>query len=99
MSALLDEYEYRTGKVHGMSKFAEWLEFDAPKLHIPKGNLKKLVLEWRVLNPKFRRKDIIEGFRLQYKSVLGNDSLKIDDFTKRDVPEWLMEKQPSEWLD
>ena len=99
MKALLDEYEYRTGKVHGMSKFIEWLEFDAPTIAIPEGKLKKITLEWKVLNPKYRRKDIIEGFRLQYKSILGNDDLKIDDFTKRDVPEWLMEKQVNKWLD
>ena len=99
MNALLDEYEYRTGKAHGMSKFVEWLDFDAPLIAIPEGKLKKITLEWKVLNPKFRRKDIIEGFRLQYKSVIGNDNLKVDDFTKRDVPEWLMEKQVSKWLD
>jgi len=98
MNILLDEYEYRTGKAHGLEKFIEWLDFDAPKIKIPEGKLTKIVLEWKVLNPKYRRKDIIEGFRLQYKHVLSNDGIKIEDFTKRDVPEWLMSKT-NDWLE
>lgn len=98
MEALCSEYEYRTGKVHGLAKFLEWMLVDAPKIKVPIGNLKKIVLEWKVLNPKYRRKVILEGYRLQYKHVLQNDGIKVSDFTKRDIPEWLLEKD-SKWLE
>ena len=90
MEALCIEYEYRTGKAHGLHKFLEWMLVDAPKIKMPIGNLKKIIIEWKVLNPKFRRKNILEGYRLQYKHILQNDGIKISDFTKRDVPEWLL---------
>ena len=64
MNALLDEYMYRYKKPHNISKFAEWLEFDAPKLNIPEGHLSKISLPWKCLNPKYRRKDICLGYRL-----------------------------------
>lgn len=97
MEALCSEYEYRTGKVHGLAKFLEWMLVDAPKIKVPIGNLKKIVLEWKVLAPKNRRKCILEGYRLQYKHVLQNDGIKVSDFTKRDIPEWLLEKD-NKWL-
>ena len=97
MEALCSEYEYRTGKVHGLAKFLEWMLVDAPKIKVPIGNLKKIVLEWKVLAPKNRRKCILEGYRLQYKHVLQNDGIKLSDFTKRDIPEWLLEKD-NKWL-
>ena len=98
MEALCSEYEYRTGKVHSLAKFLEWMLVDAPKIKVPIGNLKNIVLEWKVLAPKNRRKCILEGYRLQYKHVLQNDGIKVSDFTKRDIPEWLLEKD-SKWLE
>lgn len=97
MAALCAEYEYRTGKVHSLSKFLEWMLVDAPKVKVPVGNIKKITLEWKVLNPKWRRKAILEGYRLQYKHMLQNDGIKVSDFTKRDIPEWLLEKD-NKWL-
>lgn len=98
MKVLCAEYEYRTGKMHGMQKFIEWMEFDARQLAIPNANIKKITLEWKVLNPKWRRKDIIQGYRLQYKALLQNDGIDMKDFTKRDIPEWLVSKE-NKWLD
>jgi len=98
MNILLDEYEYRTGKEHGLGKFLEWVDIDAPKITIPEGKLKSITLEWKTLNPRFRRKDIIEGYKLQYKHYLSNSGIDMQDFSKRDVPEWLMTKS-NEWLE
>lgn len=98
MQICCDEYEYRTGKAHGLSKFIEWLEYDAPFIKIPIGNVKKINLEWKVLNPKYRRKNIIEGYRLQYKSIIVNNGLKESEFMKRDIPSFLIEKD-NKWLD
>lgn len=97
MDILCQEYEYRFCKVHGMQKFIEWLEFDAPKLNIPEGRLSKITLEWKVLNPRYRRKNIVEGYKLQYKAVLQNDGINMNDFTKRDIPEWLLVKEDN-WM-
>lgn len=98
MDSLLTEYEFRNGKPHALDKFLEWTEYDAPKLKIPAGNIKKIVVPWKVLNPKYRRKDIYEGYRLQYKAFLENDGIKVDDFKKRDIPEFLVQKN-SQWLE
>lgn len=98
MGILLEEYSYRTNKEHGLGKFLEWLEFDAPKINIPIGNLKKIVLDWKVLNPKYRKTNIVEGFKLQYKAYLRTKGLDMKDFTKRDIPEWLM-LEDNKWLD
>ena len=64
MSILLDEYLYRFNKEHGLAKFIEWEEFDAPKLNIPYGKLSKIVLPWKVIDPQYRKVNIIDGYRL-----------------------------------
>ena len=98
MDILLVEYEYRFGKQHGLTKFLEWNEYDAPALKIPVGNISKIVIPWKVLNPKYRRKDIYEGYRLQYAALLKNDGIKVDDFAKRDIPDFLV-SSTSKWLE
>lgn len=97
LQILLDEYLYRYQKPHNLVKFLDWLNFDAPKLNIPLGHIKKIIIPWKNLNPKFRRKDIYSGYRLQYKKLLENDGIKIDDFKNRDMPEFLIQKN-SQWL-
>lgn len=99
LGCLLEEYEYRYNKPHGLAKFLEWESFDAPKLNIPKGNLKQITLEWKSINPRYRNKDIIAAYREQYKRYLYNDGVKISDFTRRDMPEFLQVKQDIKWLD
>ena len=98
MEILLDEYSYRYGKIHGLSKFLEWIDYDAPKINIPAGNLKSINIEWKVLNPKYRKARIVDGFKLQYKAYLQTKGINVADFTKRDVPEWLM-TEDNMWLD
>ena len=98
LDILLQEYEYRYKKMHGLEKFLDWLECDAPQLNIPKGNISKIVIPWKVLNPKYRRRDICLGYRLQYKAFLENDGIKVQDFKNRDIPEFLLQKN-SQWLE
>lgn len=97
LSILNEEYEYRMQKQHETYRFVEWLQVDALQLKIPYAHLSKIVIEWKSLNPRYRSKDIIAGYRKQYKSVLSNYDIKVDDFTRRDIPEWLLAKS-SEWL-
>ena len=99
LDVLLDEYMFRYGKEHGLAKFAEWNKIDAPALNIPAGNLKKVVLPWKVLNPKYRKADILAGYRLQYKHMLEKDGgVKLQDYAKRDVPEFLT-RENAKWLE
>lgn len=98
LDILLDEYEFRYQKEHGLKKFSEWLDVDAPQLQIPEGHISKIVVPWKILNPKFRCKDICEGYRRQYAAMLQNDGVKIDDFKNRDIPEFLLSKD-SKWME
>jgi hypothetical protein len=90
LDILLEEYLYRFGKEHGLAKFSEWLNFDAPKLNIPIGNISKIILPWKVLDIKYRRKNIIEGYRLKFLSTIEKPDI---DFlkTKRDIPDFVLE--------
>lgn len=91
LDILLNEYSYRYKTSHKMVVFLNWLECDAPTLNIPLAKLSKITLPWKNLNPKYRRKNIIDGYILQYKSVIDNyGGVKIDDFKNRDIPEFLI---------
>ena len=80
-----------------MAKFYDWLVSDAPTLNIPFGNLKHIVLEWKSLNPKYRSKDVVEGYRKQCKAMIDNfGGVKIGDFTNRDIPGFLLEDEIKE---
>jgi len=97
MQILLDEYQYRKSREHPLSRFYEWLMNDAPHLKMPNANLKKITVEWKSLNPKYRSKDITAGYRKQYKAMLDNDGgVKVGDFTNRDIPAFLLEDEIKE---
>ena len=99
LQACCSEYEYRFNKQCKECNFVEWLENDAVQIKIPTANLKSVTLEWKSLDPKYRRKDIVEGYKLQYKAKLLNYPLSPSDFTNRDIPEFLLAKQQDKWLD
>lgn len=91
LDILLQEYQYRHKKLHVGSKFYEWLAVDAPQLSIPEAHLKKITVEWKSLNPRHRKKNIIEGYKSQYKAMIDNDGgPKIGDFSNRDIPAFLL---------
>lgn len=91
LEALVLEYEFRFKKTHSGRKFLDWLLTDAPELKIPVGHLKKVIFEWKCLNLKYRKKDIIQGYRDQCRALLQNDGIKISDFTNRDIPKFLLD--------
>ena len=99
LDILLQEYEFRYKKMHGLSKFLDWLENDAPKLPIHEGKLAKVVVPWECLKPRFRDKDICAGYRKQFKAVVENDGgPKVTDYKCRDIPEFLLQKNSS-WME
>lgn len=91
LNILLSEYFYRYSKHHNIEKFMNWLISDAPRLNIPNGNLKKIILPWKCLNPLYRNIDICKGYRDQYKALLKNYGIKVSDFKNRDIPEFLID--------
>lgn len=91
MSILLDEYEYRYCKQHGMVKFIEWLSIDAPALKIPNAHLSHITLPWKVLKQKYRRKNIVDGYRVQLmSSFMGDDPFVAYRGSNRDIPDFVV---------
>ena len=44
-------------------------DYESPfetKLDIPKANISKIILPWKALKTKWRRTNIVDGFRLQF---------------------------------
>lgn len=88
--ALLLEYEYRNGRRHPLAGFSEWVDV-CMRIRIPSGNVKNIVLPWKSVKLKFRRKDIIEGYRLQYADTfLWGDPLAAYANVNRDIPEFVV---------
>ena len=88
-SILLDEYMYRFSKEHGLHKLAEWLDFDAPQLSIPTAKISKVTLPWKSIDVKYRRKNIIDGYRLQFMNSLDAKPDIVFMKTKRDMPDFV----------
>lgn len=93
---LLDEYAFRFGKDHVLYEMLDFLKmeqyfislrFGIKVIHI---NDLKIVLPWKSLPLKFRKKDIIEGYKQYYKSIII-DPLFEYEYSKRDIPEYLLE--------
>lgn len=91
LQILLDEYAYRFKKEHILVKFAEWLELDAPKLSIPEARLQKVTLPWKNIDKKFRRKNVVDGYRLQLMNTLEQDPTAVFMKTRRDIPRFVVD--------
>ena len=93
MSVLLDEYQYRRSRPHLLNKFADWAEaIDLPSV-LPVSGQANIILPWKSLKMRFRRKDIIEGYRLQYMDTfLWQDPIGAYGSSDRDVPEPVIKK-------
>lgn len=87
---LLDEYMYRFGKEHGLNKLSIWLDIDAPQLTIPSAKLSKIILPWKVINIKYRRRDILDSYRLQFMNSLDVKPEVAFLKTKRDIPDFVL---------
>lgn len=88
--ALEAEHELRFGRRHPLAGFSDWVCSGAA-VSIPAGGVKNVVLPWKSLKLKFRRKDIVEGYRLQYMDVfLWGDPVAAYASSDRDVPEFVI---------
>lgn len=90
LAAALDEWEFRRGRRHKAAMFLDWLDSDAPALPLP-SVAGPVVFPWKALKLKYRRKDVVEGYRLQYVSAFcWPDPLTAYAGVDRDVPEFVL---------
>lgn len=90
LRALLDEYQIRFNKEHGLSKFIVWLDEDAPSLNIPPANISSISIPWKCLNPRWRRKRLVDGYRQQLvHSFEDDDPFKAYAGSCRDIPDFV----------
>ena len=66
LELLVQESDVRNCFVHSHQEFIDWMSFDAPKLDFSYAGIDDVVFPWKVINPKFRKIDIIDGYRAQY---------------------------------
>lgn len=89
LDIMLAEYESRKSRRHQMAGFSDWLAGSG--FGLPKANLKTIALPWKALKKRFRRKDIIEGYRLQYCwSIPEGDVYGAYKNTERDIPDFVI---------
>lgn len=91
LSILFDEATYRDGSENEKTAFLIWLDYSMPSTDLPKTGLDKVYLPWKAVDPKFRRVDVIEGYRLQFMSTFEDtDPFKAYGSCKRDIPEFVL---------
>lgn len=98
LGCMLEEYYFRYNSEHNLAEMYDFLRTLPYELAARRGlklvSLKdstKLQLPWKNLPIKFRKKDIIAGYRAYYKSIIPS---ALDAFigTKRDIPDFLLDK-------
>lgn len=92
LDILFREFEYREGVPHESYAFMLWLELDAPHIDIAHIGIEHIYLPWKVVEPKHRRQNIVDGYRQQFMASFEND----DPFAaygscKRDIPRFVLE--------
>lgn len=100
LECMLEEFTFRTGKVHELAEMHGFLQQLPMEIAVRKGyrlpTLKEgsaIQLPWKNLPLKFRKKDIVSGYRAYYKSII-HGALAAFVGTKRDVPEFLVDEEP-----
>ena len=91
LSILLDEFSFRDRSGNENSRLLEWIDFDMPNIGLVDARLNEIYLPWKVVDPKFRRVDVVEGYRLQFMSTFeDNDPFKAYSSCPRDIPEFVI---------
>lgn len=92
LQILLDEYIYRHRNAHHLSNFVGWAAEVKHKTGIPSANISNAVLPWKVIDPKFRSINIIDGYRLQFmKSFESDDPFLEYKNVPRDIPKFVVD--------
>jgi len=99
--AALNEYSFRHGKDHELYEMLDFLKMCPYDISVRLGYrviyIKdlKIVLPWKNLPLKYRKKDIIEGYRQYYSSQIFNP-YKEYAMTKRDIPDFILKGRNSD---
>lgn len=92
LGILLDELEFRESAKNDAESVLSWIELDMPHIELPAIGLSKVVFPWKVVNPRFRRADIVDGYRLQFMSMFEDgDPFKAYGPCKRDIPQFVLD--------
>lgn len=93
LDIMLSEYEYRQLHEHKLSKFSGWLFEIGVVNKIPTANIKQIIVPWKILKKKFRQKNIIAGYRLQFiDTFCYEDPINAYGTSRRDVPDFVLSK-------
>jgi len=88
---LFDERRYRSPKPDSAFKFTEWARDVRLPEDLPASGQTNLVLPWKSLKTRFRRRDVLEGYRLQYMDTfLWQDPIGAYGCSGRDVPDFVI---------
>ena len=87
---LLNEWMYRFGKDHELYELLDFYKTMMFNMKIPKANIKKIVLPYKNLPIRFRKRNLVEGYRKYYRSILVDPMAEYSK-TKRDVPSFLLD--------
>lgn len=90
MQILLNEYSYRFKKEHGLQKFLDWATTSPIAPQIPYGKIHTINLPWKDLKLKYRRKNIVEGYRLQFMNSFSKDAFAEYSGSMRDIPQFVV---------
>lgn len=81
---------YRFGKDHELYDLLDFYKTMAFNTKIPKANIRKIVLPYKNLPIRFRKRNLVEGYRKYYRSIM-TDPMTEYVKTKRDVPSFLLD--------
>lgn len=99
LEACLEEHSFRFGREHPLSELLGFFRMALYEMafrnlvSLPDVKGLKIVLPRKNLPPDCRRKDVVEGYRKWYRKRIG-DPISEYVGTKRDVPEFLLGKEP-----
>lgn len=92
---MMEEFSRRFGKEHELYELYDFLRMAPYEISIRTGikviyiqNL-KIILPWKNLPLKFRKKNIIEGYRIYYKSLIFDPYFEYES-SNTDIPPWLL---------
>lgn len=92
LSILIDECQYRSKDLHGQDAMLQWLENAVRNVDFPYAGIDKIHLPWKCIDPKYRRVDIVAGYRLQFMSMFeDNDPFKAYGACIRDIPQFVLD--------
>lgn len=92
LGILLNELEFRESTKSDVESILNWIEIDMPRIELASIGLSIVVFPWKVVNPKFRRENVVDGYRLQFISTFeDNDPFKAYGPCKRDIPQFVLD--------